>query len=89
MKKHLRWNSYSAWDSGQNLHPQIAMAELGITYQEATPQTVCDEWWFWNCENIPTKLPEYLSELDVNPHDAIGHGLDKKLADEIAAATDS
>jgi len=41
-------------------HAQVVMKELGITYQHSTPQSIGDQFWFWNCENIPEKLPDYI-----------------------------
>jgi hypothetical protein len=66
-----------------NNHPQEIMKDLGITYQHCTPQSISDEWWFWNCKNIPTILPEYLCILDINPTDCIGWGLSEQKANEI------
>lgn len=73
-------------DFNENLHPhpQVVMKELGITYQHATPQSLYDCWWFWNCTNVPAVLPPYLTELKIKPHDAIGNGLSKEDADRIA-----
>jgi hypothetical protein len=65
-------------------HPQDIMRKLGITYQHATPKSIFDQWWFWNCENVPTPLPEGFSELCRDPHSAIGHGLSREQADWIA-----
>jgi len=59
-------------------NPQVVMKELGITYQLATSQSIADQWWFWNCENVPDPLPEYLKELNLTPREAIGHGLSKE-----------
>jgi hypothetical protein len=84
---HLRFDMYAASDSKESRHPQEVMRELGITYQHATPQSIADQWWFWNCQNVPDSLPPYLSELNVTPHDAIGHGLSKEMADRIADNT--
>jgi hypothetical protein len=64
-------------------HPQIVMKDLGITYQHATPQSICDQWWFWNCENIPDPLPGYLSILDVDPMKFVGFGLSQLKAEAI------
>jgi hypothetical protein len=64
-------------------HAQLAMKALGITYQHATPQSMYDQWWFWNCENIPNPLPGWLSELTVQPMSAVGYGLTKEEALEI------
>ena len=60
------------------------MKELGINYEHATPQTISDSWWFWNYTNIPSELPEWISELKVKPMDAIGHGLSEKKAIELS-----
>jgi len=68
-------------------HPQIIMKDLGITYQLATPQSMLDCWWFWNCKNVPDELPEYINELrdgygqTMTPSSVIGYGLSKKQAD--------
>jgi len=75
----------------ENRHPQIVMASLGITYQHATPQSIGDQWWFWNCENLPDKLPGYLGELRqftgdkkmIDPMECIGFGLSKEVAEQI------
>ena len=64
-------------------HPQKVMRELGIKFQYMTPQTIFDEWWFWNCQNIPNPLPPFLSILSVDPMDMIGRGLSKEVAIEI------
>ena len=65
-------------------HPLEDMKDLGITYQHKTPQTIGEQWWFWNCENIPEKLPEYINKLVLDPFEAIGYGLDKEMADKIS-----
>lgn len=66
-------------------HAELVMRDLGITYQHATPQSMTDQWWFWNCQGVPTVLPPCLYELKMKPHDAIGRGLSKEDADMIAA----
>jgi hypothetical protein len=65
--RHLKFDYYAASKSGENRHAQAVMRELGITYQNSTPQSICDQYWFWDCKNIPEKLPEYISELDADP----------------------
>jgi hypothetical protein len=66
-----------------SMHPQDAMKELGITYQHATPQSMGDQWWFWNCGNIPENLPPFLSNLALDPMQYIGFGLSKIDAEKI------
>lgn len=82
---HLRYDVMTVIFKGIETvgHPLKQMKELGIIYQHATPQSICDQWWFWNCENIPDELPEYLSELDTDPINMIGYGLSEEKAIEI------
>ena len=79
MAKHLRLSYYMGYDE----HPQLTMKRFGITYQHATPQSIADEWWFWNCENIPIPLPKHFSILEVDPMKMIGWGLSKEDAEKI------
>ena len=83
IRGHLRFCIRTAYESGAKNHPQEAIKELGIMYQHTTPQTMGDQWWFWNCENIPKELPKYLSVADWNPMEMIGWGLSKEKAEEI------
>lgn len=46
-----------------NMHPVKAMKLMGITYKKAIPQSICDQWWFYDCENLPKPLPSFLTEL--------------------------
>lgn len=79
--KHLCFWYRSAFDRGENRHAQEVMKELGITYQHSTPQSISTSFWFWNCENIPEKLPEYITELKIdNVMEYIGWGLSKEEA---------
>lgn len=76
---HLRFSLETAFmDCDEKRHAQVVMKELGITYQHAVPQSMGDQWWFWNCENVPKKLPEYITILDIIPQDAIGYGLSEE-----------
>ena len=82
-RSHLRFWMITAYESGAKNHPQKVMKDLGITYQHATPQSIGDQWWFWNCENMPKELPEYLEVVDLNPMEMIGWGLSKEAAKAI------
>ena len=78
---HLRYCLMTAnIDCDESRHAQAVMRELGITYQHATPQSISDQWWFWNCKNIPTPLPKYLTGLDIDPMECVGYGLDRETA---------
>jgi len=82
MKKtaqHLRLNLCMGYQE----HPQETMKRLGITYQDATPQPMGDQWWFWNCENVPEPLPEHFSVMDIDPMEHIGRALSQKEAEDI------
>ena len=84
MSKHLRFDVlWAPYNGVKQDHPQKVMQELGITYQHATPQSIADQWWFWNCENIPEQLPPYLEVMDLNPMEQIGWGLSKEDAEKI------
>ncbi len=79
MTTHLRVSTYY-----NDEHPLQSMERLGITYQHATPQSMLDEWWFWNCENVPDQLPEYFSILECkDPLKMLGWGLSKENAEKI------
>lgn len=78
MKTHLRLYCYDL-----QLHPQTLMKRLGITYQHATPQSMADQWWFWNCSNIPDPLPKGLEILSADPMKMVGFGLTQWQAEKI------
>lgn len=81
---HLKFCAMTAGiNCGEERHPQIVMKELMITYQHATPQSIGDQWWFWNCENIPDNLPKFITELEIDPMQCIGFGLSKEAAEDI------
>ena len=81
---HLRYHLQIAHqDCNEDRHALVVMKELGITYQHATPQSMGDCWWFWNCENIPEQLPEFIGELDADPMEAVGWGLYQEEAELI------
>lgn len=83
---HLRYNYMTACiDCNDNRHAQTVMKELGIAYSHSTPQSMGDQFWFWNCDSVPDPLPEYLTVLDVDPMDCVGYGLSKEEAIEIAS----
>lgn len=75
MNLHLRYCLQDADSAGEHRHPSTVLREMGITYQLATPQSVIDQWLFWNCVNIPSKLLPYIAEFDANPMDYVGKGL--------------
>ena len=66
-----------------SMHAQKAMREMGISYQHSTPQSMGDQWWFWNCGNLPDMLPLFLSDLELDPMTCVGWGLSQEKAESI------
>lgn len=89
MTRHLRYDIRAAADAGMHAHPQRVMFGLCITYQHATPQSMGDQWWFWNCENVPEPLPHYLTPLGIDPREAVGYGLSEDDAERITKGAQS
>lgn len=64
MKINLRYCYMTAGrDYNENRHAMEVMKELGISYKNAIPQTLGDQWWFYDCSNVPDILPKYLSYM--------------------------
>lgn len=61
--KNLRYDLYAAALARENRHPEVVMRELGITYQDATPQPTGAQWLLWDCENLPAAMPKFLTEI--------------------------
>lgn len=81
---HLRFDYMTAYiDYNEKRHAIEVMQSFGITYQHFTPQSIADQFWFWNCENVPDNLQEYITELNVEPMECIGFGLSKEDAIKI------
>ena len=70
-------------------HAQEYMRRLDITYEHATPQSIGDCWWFWNCQNFPDPLPEGLTVLTITPTQAIGYGLSREDANHLERVSES
>lgn len=79
MPKHLRYDYIDAiFKNNEKRHASEVLKSLGISYQASTPQTICDQYWFWNCVNIPNNLPSYITILEANPLDHLSE-LEAKL----------
>ncbi len=86
--KHLRFDMITAVvKCKEKRHPQTVMEELGIKYQHSTPQLMGDQWWFWNCENLPDNMPQFITDLNVDPMAYIGYGLNRQDAEKISGYT--
>ena len=82
----LKFDCMGAQIAGVAGHAQTVMRDLGIAYQISTPQSLYDSWWFWNCQNVPEVLPEYISSLKCEPQKAVGYGLSQAEADSLSPA---
>ena len=81
--RHLRYDLYGANLVGEKRHAQEVMKEFGITYQYASSHSIGEQWRFWNCENIPEELPNYIEIMDLDPMGCIGIAFDLETAKEI------
>lgn len=77
IKVNLKFCLRTAYENGITEHPQKVMKDFKIEYQHATPQSMGDCWWFWNCENVPDELPVFIKTIDLNPMEMVGFGLSK------------
>jgi len=82
---HLRFSLIDAFiEHKEDAHPQEVMRALGITYQHSTPQSMGNQWWFWNCEGNTVDMPSYLTPLNIDdPKRLIGFGLNADQAEMI------
>ncbi len=81
--KHLIYDIEKAHYAGETRHAIIVMNTLGIIYQHRTPQSMGPQWTFWNCENIPDSLPEFIRLVNFTPRIGIGHGLSSEMAEAL------
>ena len=63
MAKHLRVTDLGYFSG----HAFEEMQRLGIEWQHAEHIGIGDQWWFFNCENVPCELPHYIKELPEGP----------------------
>lgn len=67
-------------------HAVKLMKRLGITYKLAVPQSLGDQWWFFNCRNVPPELPSCVTTRDFGNLDRlVGYGLSKENVTAIYA----
>lgn len=85
MKKNLHYCLNGSAFAGENRQAETHMKELGITYEQSTPQSMYDCWQFWNCENVPDVLPNFITEMERGPMKYIGHGLTEEDAKRLEA----
>jgi hypothetical protein len=65
--KHLR-----LWVNEIKVHPQEYIKRYDIDYEIGIPQMISDQWWFWNCNNIPNELPKGLEFISLEYKDVEG-----------------
>lgn len=73
--KHLRLWCQGAHEAGNTKHPQTIINELGIKYEVPVPQSIADQWWFLNCDNIPDELPDYMEYIYLDDEDLVHWGV--------------
>lgn len=66
---HLRFWLQTAYELGVKDHPQKVMETFNINYKKSVPQSIADQWWFIDCNNVPDELPKYLEVININPED--------------------
>ena len=81
--QHLRYCMYGAGLARVGKHPQTHMREMGINWQHSMPQSMGDQWWFWNCSGIPDLLPPFVTKMENDPMECIGYGLSRSEAESI------
>ena len=65
---HLRYDVYGAGLDNEFTHPQQMMASLGITYEEAKPDSMGTQWWFMDCDHLPAVLPPWIEKFETIPN---------------------
>jgi hypothetical protein len=60
----LRYCLQGAYSSGVTCHPGTKLKSLGIGYRRYIGQSIGDQIWLIDCNNVPDILPEYITELD-------------------------
>lgn len=53
----------------------ITAQDLGIDYSKAVPQTMGEQTWYFNCQNVPEELPDGWSIIEGELEKFIGYGL--------------
>jgi hypothetical protein len=65
MYKNLRFSLYGQSESGVLGHPQDVMKKYGISYEQAIPQSLGDQWWFLGCV-YDCDLPDFIYDLGIS-----------------------
>lgn len=66
-EKALRFDMYSAYESGAKKHPQEEMRRLGLdNYYRAEPRSIGDCWLFFFKEWPAIDLPTYLNKIEID-----------------------
>lgn len=86
--KHLRFDLYGY---NEKFTPAKQLKRLGIKYKYWVPQTMGDQIWLLDCEDLPEELPYYLNYKDV-PQDHnqwVGWGINKEVAEDLNSRTNT
>lgn len=62
----LNYDVMGSGYAGENKNPADVMKELGISYTHSKGIPIAYCVWFYNCENVPDKLPCYIKVQEEN-----------------------
>lgn len=85
----LYLDSYSQSMARDSRHAEEVMKDLGIHYEYSRGSAALNGWIFWNCENVPDELPNWLKVRDGTTMDDVGHWLTKELAAELTKSANA
>jgi hypothetical protein len=74
--------NYLAYAGDMRSAGQI-VRDLGLTYSLWVPQTLYDQIWLFNCDNLPDPFPPFISEITESPRSLIGYGLSAQDAEDV------
>ncbi|OCG08874.1 hypothetical protein A9G13_02085 [Gilliamella sp. wkB178] len=49
-----------AWMAGEERPPCEVIRSLGITYSSSQANPIADNWFFYDVDNLPESLPDYI-----------------------------
>lgn len=73
----ILYDDVGKYDAVFKQHPQKVLRDLGITYKKAVPQSIGNQWWFFDVHGDLDKLHKDLYEIKFKDDlsELIGYGL--------------
>lgn len=59
-KMKLVYCEIGAWMAGEERRPWEVVRSLGITYSLSQANPIADNWFFFDVDNVPESLPDYM-----------------------------